>query len=120
MVECVECGKRLRFFEGYSHPTLGKKSIVCGPCFLRVEKSVAQWREFILSNSFDQVSSKPTVSIDRSALLNSLTGIKKQFTATEETHHSSALKSKSHRDVVLNHLNYHKNETLVKMGRRTV
>lgn len=37
---CVECGKQLGFLEGYSHPTLGKKSLVCSPCFDKVQQSV--------------------------------------------------------------------------------
>jgi hypothetical protein len=80
MAECVECGKRLGFFEGHYHPTLGKKSLVCGSCFVQVEESVDQWRDFILSNSFNPESSTPTLNIDWSSLFNKFTEIKKQFT----------------------------------------
>jgi len=51
MKECEECGKKLRTFEGYQHPTLGKKHLVCSPCFEQVEESVAKWREFVIENS---------------------------------------------------------------------
>jgi hypothetical protein len=80
MVECVECGKRLGFFEGHYHPTLGKKTLVCGSCLLKVEKSVAQWRDFILSNSFNPESSISTLNVDKTSLLKGFIEIKKQFT----------------------------------------
>ena len=70
MNNCVECGKHLGFFEGHYHPTLGKKTLVCGSCLLKVEKSVAQWRDFILSNSFNRESSAPALSVDRHSFLN--------------------------------------------------
>ena len=53
MVECEECGKKLGILEGYQHPTLGRKHLVCSPCFEQVEESVAKWREFILSYSYN-------------------------------------------------------------------
>jgi hypothetical protein len=84
MVECVECGKRLGFFEGYFHPTLGKKSMVCSPCFVKVEESVVRWREFIISNSFNQESSTSILSVDWSSLFNRIRRIRKRLTRTEE------------------------------------
>ena len=53
MVECEECGKKLGILEGYQHPTLGRKHLVCSPCFEQVEESVAKWREFVVNNSFN-------------------------------------------------------------------
>ena len=53
MTECEECGKKLGIFEGYKHPTMGKKHLVCSPCFEQVEDSVAKWREFVVNNSFN-------------------------------------------------------------------
>ncbi|UCB58284.1 MAG: hypothetical protein JSV67_06710 [Thermoplasmatales archaeon] len=47
MSKCVECGKKLGFFKGYCHPTLGKKYYVCGYCFDNVTESVEKYREFI-------------------------------------------------------------------------
>jgi hypothetical protein len=53
MTQCEECGKKLGIFEGYRHPTMGKKHLVCSPCFEQVEESVAKWREFVVNNSFN-------------------------------------------------------------------
>lgn len=53
MSQCEECGKKLGIFEGYRHPTMGKKHLVCSPCFEQVEDSVAKWREFVVNNSFN-------------------------------------------------------------------
>ena len=51
MKTCEECGKKLGVFEGYRHPTLGKKYLLCSPCFDQVSESVEQWGNFVLSNS---------------------------------------------------------------------
>jgi hypothetical protein len=53
MVSCEECGKKLGIFEGYNHPTMGKKHHLCSPCFDHVSDSVSKWREFVVSNSFN-------------------------------------------------------------------
>jgi len=79
MVACVECRKRLGFFEGYYHPTLGKKSLVCSQCFDKVQQSVNQWMEFVLSNSFNPESSEYTLNIDRSFLFNRIAGVQKRL-----------------------------------------
>ncbi len=97
MVACVECGKRLGLFR-YYHPTLGKKNMVCGSCLLRVEDSVAQWRDFVLSNSFNPETSK----------------------IAEELHKATQKKTrKSSSQVALNHLSHHNKDTLVQFGERT-
>jgi hypothetical protein len=64
MTQCEECGKKLGIFEGYRHPTMGKKHLVCSPCFEQVEESVAKWREFVVNNSFNvnTTERKPQVS----------------------------------------------------------
>ena len=49
---CEECRRKVGVFSGYNHPVLGKKSIVCGDCFTRIDETLTLWREFILSNSF--------------------------------------------------------------------
>ena len=46
---CEECGKKLGFFKGYRHLTLGKDFLLCSVCFDKVDESVAKWREFVLS-----------------------------------------------------------------------
>ena len=57
---CEECGKKLGFFEGYRHLTLGKEFLLCSSCFDKVDESVAKWREFVLSYAefFNNVSVK--------------------------------------------------------------
>lgn len=49
MKKCEECGKKLGFFEGYRHLTLGKDFLLCSGCFDKVDESVAKWRKFVLS-----------------------------------------------------------------------
>jgi hypothetical protein len=53
MRNCEECGKTLGIFEGYQHPTMGKKHNLCSKCFDNVNESVMKWKEFVLSNSFN-------------------------------------------------------------------
>ena len=48
MIECNECGKKLGVLEGYRHPALGKKHLLCSVCFDQVSESVENWREFVL------------------------------------------------------------------------
>jgi hypothetical protein len=95
MVACVECGKKLGLFEGHYHPTLGKKSLVCGMCFVKVEESVARWRDFILSNSFNPETSE----------------IRKQLNRTEQVKNPRANRNKSRSEMALNYLNYHNTST---------
>jgi hypothetical protein len=49
MKKCYECGKELKFWEGYRHPLYRKKELVCSECFDFLEKSMEQYRNFILS-----------------------------------------------------------------------
>ncbi len=60
MTECKECGKKLGILEGYQHPTMGKRHLVCSPCFEQVEDSVTKWREFVVNNSFNVNTSERT------------------------------------------------------------
>jgi len=48
MLSCYECGKKLRFWDGYYHPTLGKKVIVCLKCFDQIEESMENYQNFII------------------------------------------------------------------------
>jgi len=48
MKTCFECGKELKFWEGYRHPVLGMKELVCWKCFERVDNSLEEYRNFIL------------------------------------------------------------------------
>lgn len=58
MKECEECGKKLGILKGYKHPTMGKKHLLCNPCYNKVSDSVEKWRDFLLSNSFKVTPSK--------------------------------------------------------------
>jgi len=48
MKKCYECGKELKFWEGYHHPTLGRKTLVCSKCFESVARSMDKYCNFIL------------------------------------------------------------------------
>ena len=49
MKKCYECGKELKFWEGYCHPTLGWKHPVCSKCYDSIEESLDKYCSFILS-----------------------------------------------------------------------
>jgi hypothetical protein len=77
MKDCEECGKKLSVLEGYQHPTLGRKHLLCSHCFDRVSDSVEQWREFVLSNSFNMEKSNSKSQVN-------LKKIKANFTKIRE------------------------------------
>jgi hypothetical protein len=58
MIYCKECDKKLGILEGYRHPALGKRFLVCGDCFVNVNESMKRWSKFCLSDSFNEESSK--------------------------------------------------------------
>ena len=58
MVKCVECDKKLGILEGYLHPVLGKRFLVCKKCYTKVEEDIVRWSKFCLSDSFNAESSK--------------------------------------------------------------
>jgi hypothetical protein len=58
MTNCEECKNKLGILEGYYHPALGKRFLVCGKCFVKVDESMQRWSKFCLSDSFDAESSK--------------------------------------------------------------
>jgi hypothetical protein len=61
MVDCEECGKKLRILQGYRHPSLGAKFLVCGTCFDKVTGDMERWSKFCLSDKFNIESSKITI-----------------------------------------------------------
>ena len=79
MIKCEECGKTLGTFEGYRHPTMGKKYHLCSNCFDDVNESVKKWQEFVLSNSFNNVTSKNTFQLERENLPFNLSQKRKNF-----------------------------------------
>ena len=58
MVECEECDKKLGILQGYQHPALGKKFLVCGKCFNKIDSDMGRWNKFCLSDSFNIESTK--------------------------------------------------------------
>jgi len=71
MKKCCECGKELKFWEGYCHPALGKKEIVCWNCHEAVEESMENYRNFILSDFEKQDQKKnEVISNIKSKFLN--------------------------------------------------
>ena len=61
MADCKECDKKLGIIEGYRHPALGTRFLVCGKCFDKIGKDMERWYKFCLSDSFDIESSKTDV-----------------------------------------------------------
>jgi len=58
MVDCEECDKKLGILEGYRHPALGTRFLVCGKCFDKIDEDMERWKKFCLSDSFNAESSK--------------------------------------------------------------
>lgn len=58
MVDCEECDKKLGLFEGYRHPALGPRFLVCGRCYTKIEHDMERWSEFCVSDSFTTESTK--------------------------------------------------------------
>ena len=63
MKKCYECGKEIKFWEGYLHPALRRKALVCSKCFKSVEESMEKYRNFILSElKNEELESNVTIS----------------------------------------------------------
>ena len=58
MVNCNECEKKLVILNGYRHPALGKRFLVCGKCYTKVEEDMIRWSKFCLSDSLNLELSK--------------------------------------------------------------
>ena len=58
MVDCEECDKKLGLFEGYRHPALGSRFLVCGRCYTKIEHDMVRWSEFCASDSSTTESTK--------------------------------------------------------------
>ena len=58
MADCEECGKKLSMLQGYRHPALGVKFLVCGTCFDKVKEDMERWSLFCLSDTSNIESSK--------------------------------------------------------------
>ena len=58
MVYCEECNTKLGILQGYRHPVLGTRFLVCGNCYDEVYGDMERWSTFCLSDSFNAESSK--------------------------------------------------------------
>ena len=45
MKKCYVCGKELKIWEGYHHPSLEKKELVCNKCLDVLEKSIEFYKK---------------------------------------------------------------------------
>jgi hypothetical protein len=61
MVDCEECDKKLGVLEGYRHPALGTRFLVCGSCYDKIERSMKRWSEFCISDPLIAESSKSDI-----------------------------------------------------------
>jgi len=61
MVDCEECDMKLGLFEGYRHPALGTRFLVCGRCYDKIERDMKRWSEFCVSDSFNPETSKSDI-----------------------------------------------------------
>jgi len=64
MTDCEECGKNLGLLEGYRHPTLGKKHLLCSNFFDTASVRVDNWRTSVNANSYNNASSDMGLKID--------------------------------------------------------
>jgi len=50
MKNCKKCDLQIGIFQGYQHPTLGNKQILCRKCYNQIESLVGKWQEFVFSH----------------------------------------------------------------------
>lgn len=79
MVKCEECAKKLGLLEGYQHPTMGKKHLLCSNCFDQVSESVAKWGRFVQSNSFNTRTSRYNLQLNWKKIIPGFTQICDMF-----------------------------------------
>jgi hypothetical protein len=58
MVYCEECNTKLGILQGYRHPVLGTRFLVCGNCYDEVYGDMERRSTFCLSDSFNAELSK--------------------------------------------------------------
>ena len=61
MVNCNECDKKLGILKGYHHPALGKRFLICGKCYTKVEEDMERWRKFCFLDSLNLELSKSDI-----------------------------------------------------------
>jgi len=50
MKKCKKCDLQIGIFQGYQHPILGKKQIVCRNCYNQIESLAGKWQEYVFAN----------------------------------------------------------------------
>jgi len=113
MKKCNECRKKLGFFEGYRHPTLGKENLLCSPCFDKVQQSVDQWREFVFSNSFNPESFIKTTSFNWNFLFPKILETRKPVAITKKKKCTYITQNKLRDEMNLIQLHYDNKDTIV-------
>jgi len=48
MNKCYECGKNLKFWEGFIHPIIGGKKYVCSDCYDTLDQRMKKYRGTII------------------------------------------------------------------------
>jgi len=61
MINCNECDKKLGILKGYHHPALGKRFLICGKCYTKVEEDMERWRKFCFLDSLNLELSKSDI-----------------------------------------------------------
>ncbi len=82
---------KLGMFEGYCHPVMGKNNLLCSSCYDKISLSVEKWREFVLSNSFNNETANITLKDIKTSFTNLITKTKKPKTYGVEVRHNDML-----------------------------
>lgn len=89
MVKCEECGKKLGILEGYRHPTMGKKHLLCGSCHDSVCDSIKKYQEFLspYADFFKTKSPTPSYQEMLTNLKNNIKSIRSHKNFKTELQH---------------------------------
>ncbi len=58
MINCEECGNKIGILQGYRHPALGKRFLVCQKCFKKIDEDMERWSTFCFSDTYTTKLSK--------------------------------------------------------------
>jgi hypothetical protein len=79
MVDCEECDNKLDILQGYRHPVLGTKFLVCRNCFDKINKDMQRWNKFCLSDSFNAESPKIDIQDEWNKSISNELSLQKWF-----------------------------------------
>jgi hypothetical protein len=57
MINCIECDKKLGIINRYRHPALGKRFLVCGKCYTKIDENMQKWSKYCLLEALNKGSS---------------------------------------------------------------